>query len=377
KGVLGEPDKKRVQRHLADCVMCSDEVERLEAMSNPDNIVHIEEEINHKIDEKLIEKKIRWIPFFKVAASIFLIAGLTSIILWQLDNTSSKMVSEKITQADRPVKNDIALLESETRDIDGHLLTDDARRSANSDELENVAEIPVEEEQDDAPGYFQTEATTSSNQVAQDQQRTITASGAAVTEETALGGNSGRVSEDVVSDNVYLPVSARSETSEIVMNEATVTKTERGRSNRNATQSPVFAQEASKDSESEISTIALERTDADSSSNHEFEIAVSQYSEGQYQTALRKLNRLSDSQYVVFYRGMCHYYLNNFTDATSNLSLLINDNTFSLFEDAQWFYALSLFKNRKFTESKTVLLIITEGKGKYADRATELLNSIP
>ncbi|MDD3877975.1 MAG: hypothetical protein PHT69_15240, partial [Bacteroidales bacterium] len=75
KGVLGEPDKKRVQRHLADCVMCSDEVEGLEAMSNPDNIVHIEDEINHKIDEKLIEKKIRWIPFFKVAASIFLIAG--------------------------------------------------------------------------------------------------------------------------------------------------------------------------------------------------------------------------------------------------------------------------------------------------------------
>jgi len=114
KGELNRADAKSIESHMADCPMCSDEIEGIEALPFPDLIKSIESDINKEIDSKNIEKKRHWFPIFRIAASILLLLGLTAIIMWQLESkTSIKQLAEKSDDAQKNEVTEIALLEEQ------------------------------------------------------------------------------------------------------------------------------------------------------------------------------------------------------------------------------------------------------------------------
>lgn len=86
-GKLSRAEKRAVEEHLTECEMCNDELEGLLLINPPEKADAIVAEINAEIDKRLAPGKEKSFPFFfRIAASIVLLGGLAFLLVYQLPN---------------------------------------------------------------------------------------------------------------------------------------------------------------------------------------------------------------------------------------------------------------------------------------------------
>ena len=55
QGILSTQEQHRIEKHLLDCEFCSDSLEGIQLMKNPNSLLSIEEELNLEIDFKGVD----------------------------------------------------------------------------------------------------------------------------------------------------------------------------------------------------------------------------------------------------------------------------------------------------------------------------------
>lgn len=128
-GSLSREEKRKVEMHLADCEMCSDELDGLSLLENPAKLSLIVDELNEKIDKKtqnstkvLFLQRIK--PYYSIAALLLVLVSITIFLYFNNAN------SDKMEMADNMAKEEIEL--SEEPVIEEELLAEDKSISADT-----------------------------------------------------------------------------------------------------------------------------------------------------------------------------------------------------------------------------------------------------
>ncbi|HPI45433.1 MAG TPA: zf-HC2 domain-containing protein [Tenuifilaceae bacterium] len=97
QGKLSGKERNLVEKHLLECEMCSDELEGLTNLLEPERIVEIETELNSMVDQRTMPR-ISWLNpkvVYRVAAVAVLTIGVSTLLyLFVLKTTPPTMMSE-------------------------------------------------------------------------------------------------------------------------------------------------------------------------------------------------------------------------------------------------------------------------------------------
>jgi len=107
KGELSSKEAHMVERHVADCPMCADELEGLSLLANPEQIHTIEKKLNKQIDKRLASPFIHRAnrtTWLRIAATLLLFVGVSSLVLWvSITNNRNDMFAEGMYNNDELV----------------------------------------------------------------------------------------------------------------------------------------------------------------------------------------------------------------------------------------------------------------------------------
>lgn len=98
---LSDSDKRNVEMHLADCEMCSDELEGLSLLKNPGNLAFIINNLNEKIDLKAKSKLVflqRIRPYYSAAALILVLISISTFLLLNDFSTSNQEMADSMSK---------------------------------------------------------------------------------------------------------------------------------------------------------------------------------------------------------------------------------------------------------------------------------------
>ena len=88
QGKLAAQEHALMQSHMLTCELCADIKEGIDAMANPDQLVHIVGKLNTAIDKQLATKKARILPiYYWLSAAAILLVSL-SVLFFQLPQES-------------------------------------------------------------------------------------------------------------------------------------------------------------------------------------------------------------------------------------------------------------------------------------------------
>ncbi len=113
-GRLSDSEKHRIEAHLVDCEMCSDEIEGLSLMKDPEQLPAIVEELDHKIAasrHRILRMRSRHI--LAAAAVIVLLVGAVFILRYAVWQQKDPLISEQKLQEDDTKEEDILRTEFE------------------------------------------------------------------------------------------------------------------------------------------------------------------------------------------------------------------------------------------------------------------------
>ena len=107
KGELSSKEAHMVERHVADCPMCADELEGLSLLANPEQINTIENKLNKQIDKRLASPFIHRAnrtTWLRIAATLLLFVGVSSLVVWvSITNNRNDMFAEGMYNNDELV----------------------------------------------------------------------------------------------------------------------------------------------------------------------------------------------------------------------------------------------------------------------------------
>lgn len=107
KGELSSKEAHMVERHMADCPMCADELEGLSLLANPEQIHTIENKLNKQIDKRLASPFIHRASrttWLRIAATLLLFVGVSSLVVWvSITNNRNDMFAEGMYNNDELV----------------------------------------------------------------------------------------------------------------------------------------------------------------------------------------------------------------------------------------------------------------------------------
>jgi TonB family protein len=111
-GELSGMEMNRVERHIAICHMCADEIEGLSMLQSPGDIHGIANEINRRIDERLsISKTTRFtVPYYmKIAASLVVLMAISMLVYYSTKQITPPLImSEQISKKEEKISFEAA-----------------------------------------------------------------------------------------------------------------------------------------------------------------------------------------------------------------------------------------------------------------------------
>jgi len=113
-GRLSDSEKHRIETHLADCEMCSDDIEGLSLMKDPEQLPAIVKELEHKIAtgrHRILRMRSRHI--LAAAAVIVLLVGAVFILRYAVWQQKDPLISEQKLREDDTKEEDILQTEFE------------------------------------------------------------------------------------------------------------------------------------------------------------------------------------------------------------------------------------------------------------------------
>jgi len=390
EGKLSETEKKEIEKHLIDCEMCNDEVEGLMLIGDQSNINVIESEINTRIDKLLVQqKKTNFSFIFKIAASILLFAGLSTIIYFQFKNVKHIDIAE-YNETDIEEKN---ISEEESGVIDSIEIIEDNKISA-SDERPDIDESPQQRSADRKTStgmankepqtvHIYTDDIQFENDIAYAPVEESVAE-TDKTEQLAETRNDGEKKEDEsVSKNAETVTISYTQALETTVASGKKKDFSKEKSNKNrhketASQTGSTISDAEAPPAAEGATAGLVSGDA-LNSNQELQLAIENINTENYNIALQLLEtpKFKDSkdEKVLYYKALCFYKLNNFQKAYSIFKEIMNSES-TLKYNIQWYYALSLLAIDKKEEAKKQLEEIINSSSPFVPAAQEELDKL-
>lgn len=348
QGKLSGKERNLVEKHLLECEMCSDELEGLSNLSEPERIAEIETELNSMVDKRTAPR-ILWLNpkvIYRVAAVAVLTIGVSTLLYYfVLKTTPPTMMSEsQMPTVSAEMSDSIAPLE--------------------------VTSIPKDATE-------RSESQKKESKLVERSAPTIVA-------------NNMQIAEDVFIADSEIEVFDTDEKEAAVLAEKVITADSAAIVSTNA-------------------TIAGQQTDALRAANYEakkeelatvsegarlskkavvgfaqpmptIESALKIYNQKNYRVALNEFNTLysqgSITDTVVYYRAMCNYNLKFFADAVVGFQLLSEKAESEFFYDSQWYYALSLVELGRNDEAKAIFEEILQNGSPYRKQATMEIEKI-
>ena len=122
---LTAEDKHIVEQHLADCPMCTDALEGLSYMKNPDKLGAYINLINAEVDARIRPKRRTLIyrikPAYSIAAALILLFGIAYILKisffdFKQDSAVAEQMIEKTEKAEEPSDETLPVIEEAKED---------------------------------------------------------------------------------------------------------------------------------------------------------------------------------------------------------------------------------------------------------------------
>lgn len=347
KGRLSGKERNLVERHLLKCEMCSDELDGLTNLSEPERIVEIETELNSKVDKRTTSR-ILWLNpkvIYRVAAVAVLTIGVSTLLYYFVLKTSpSTMMSEsQMPTVSAEMSDSIAPLEVTSMPKDA------TERSESQKKESKLVERPA------AP--------------------TIVA-------------NKMQIAEDVFIADSEIEVFDTDEKEAAVLAEKVITADSAAIVSSNAALAGQQADalraakyEAKKDelaTVSEGARLSKKAVVGFAQPMPTIESALKNYNQKNYRVALNEFNTLysqgSITDTVVYYRAMCNYNLKFFADAVVGFQLLSKKAKSEFFYDSQWYHALSLVEVGRNDEAMDLFEAISKSDSPFKNSAAKKID---
>ena len=355
RGILSPSEQHRIEKHLLDCEMCSDALEGIQMMEDPNSLLAIEQELNLEVDEMIHAKdetKVRVLFPWRMAAAIALIF-VSTFVLWMVipKNNQQELISEKtvpypvpgdskaVSEQEIQVANEFSIQETPNE------LTRSASKIKSNSEMEveafaSDAEIP------NAPAQI-AEPNTSN-------------------EETSDESFNNARTEDVVvakkKENKNIEVDAG-----IALSEVTSTKST---SRSKASQSQDAATIAtSRDDQKEI----LEKENPEEAI---FNQGIKDYQNKKYLKAIQSFELCKVKPEALFYSGVSYFLLENPHTALEKLGNYLQSTHATYKEAATWYSGLSYLNIDNKTAAKQAFEKVVLLDGEFKKDAIEMLKNL-
>ncbi|NOZ34066.1 MAG: hypothetical protein GXO80_02070 [Chlorobi bacterium] len=373
-GTLNAEELRRVELHIADCPMCSDEIDGYTLLKDKKTLPNIIDSLNEKIDKSATASKT--IPlhssskksltkrFISIAASLILLLGAGYIINFYMNSEKNNLAEAPLTEKIKPGEKEITdeninnekkyseksiteknIIENDTKNIDN-------LRKDNKVENDKIADVETED------NTVKTALSEKENDK--------------VKEEKAED------KKEISNDIIFSAGSADDRT----------TKEKNDISVGSSINEPKLSE--NKKSSNDISfmiTRGAKFKNKNTVSKKEIEkykslreSALLSYGMNIYDEVLKDFNsylKYKPNDYEILYKtGFSNYKLKHYNKAISNFNKVISEGINRYAEDARWYKANSLIKLGKKEDAKTILNSIIVKNGKYQNQALDLLNNL-
>lgn len=354
-GNLSAEKIHKLEKHLADCEMCNDELEGLSIFKNTKKLPLIIKSLNNRIDSYFSEKTI--IPTIKksetknfsikrilsIAASIALLITVGYFI-----NNFANKTSNNLAQTEIPNEN-----------ITEEKILVNPKLEDNIDVKENITETKDDEKSNT------TNLTENSNieQVTNENEGVNNVANNLDEQEIKLT-SSLATSNEITEVNEEEDVSVPSVGSPSKLPEKTV---------------------AENTKEDKVSFLGTRRGIIKSKNNKKSSIDYSNlrrsgllsYDVKTYKDAVIDFDKylaFKTNDFEIIYKtGMSYFYMDKYKFAISKFNKIISAKNIKYFEDAQWYKATALLNLGKNDDALTLLKQIESAKGKYSKKAKDVI----
>ncbi len=352
KGELSGLERNQIERHLATCEMCSDELEGLSIMEHPERIDEISLELNQRID-KLTAKPEREIPYLgiylRIAASIIFIIGVSTIAYFTAFRNESAIMPHYAEMEAMDIASPSPLQDS-SNDVM-------FRSIAKADKMENQS-LGLKKE----------------------------------TRKIDVAENDARYVAPVVVDSVKSDDEVFGLLDDKISEEIVVAEIKTAEVNQFVAESIVQAAPASAERKSSLAVggVAKKMVSADIDKSKEEaenlsytqskENAIRLYFKNKYVEALAIFDAISrnhaDNDTLAFYNSLCTFHLNRFDETIRSIGVLANNPNSVFYNQAKWYYAQALIGTDKKEDAIIILEQIVKENSTYRKEARKELEKL-
>ncbi|MFN8255183.1 MAG: tetratricopeptide repeat protein [Bacteroidales bacterium] len=353
EGKLNEKEKNSVEIHLASCQMCADEFEGLMLVPDKSNIEQTVFSLNTQVDEILAKtnKKIPFLmPINLMAAIILFLIGFTWYATYYLRLSQHKQ--QELAQA----------IDENYFKKDGEILIL-MPESALSESEKNLKRI-----KSDTPVKNLKPTENIANGISESKEIADVTSGE--NEELAVITEDSLERKKILADDNFDEITEKDKNlaarEEIAMNEDTKKKVAEG------------IQEENKELKNK--THAKKNELAKTNNSDFFEKGLIEFKQKKFEEAIRLFNKSINNQLHIdesyYYIALAYENLENFNEAISNYNKVIEIKKSNFYEEALWNKSQIQLKLENFKPAVNTLQQIKQLNGKYAPRATNLIDSL-
>ena len=360
RGELSGFERNQVERHLATCEMCSDEYEGLISIQDPSKIKIIANKLNERIDEIVSTQKDKSIPlwgtYLKIAASIVLILGISSLVLFYAtfkETPKHFMAENEIFDiaAPSPILESSKLIDKEA--IGGIENQINKEKIAQGKSLEKKSEEGAKLEQPAMVKYIAPVVADSISQMVTNDEM-IAEVKPEMIDTQKVADSEAVVMEEVVT--TAYGVAKKAEARDVS-----------GR-NKLSNMEPVAGVAITKDRKNNSDYLNRKT------------LAIDLYDSQKYRNALSvfiKLKRdFPSNDSVIYYTALCNYQLKRYIESINEFKAIVGNPKSLLYSKAKWYYALSLKNEGRVNEAKSILMQIIEEDSTLKADANKELQSI-
>ena len=356
QGILSTQEQHRIEKHLLDCEFCSDSLEGIQLMKNPNSLLSIEEELNLEIDsmtseeeEENNDKVIVLFPW-RMAAAIALIF-ISTFTLWMVipKNNTQELMSEKSVAYPAP----------------SEILSEPLQES-------QVMQVPNEQS-----------APLSKSQAPTVLEREVRVEDATVesTPESKEKGN-----EETFS---AVPATKAKEESDqattVFSNEVAKVTDEKPSTSENVQSGTSLSEVAVEQKKSAIRTTTSSNRKQDAGASDDsnkynsddlYKKGIKEYKNKKYAAAIALLEQCTNKPDALFYTGVSYFLIENPHLALSTLEKYIQTNQTIYREATIWYMGLSYLKLDNKSAAKQSFEKVLPLKGEFEKQAMEMLKSL-
>ena len=356
QGILSTQEQHRIEKHLLECEFCSDAMEGIQLMKNPNSLLSIEEELNLEIDSMTSEEeedsddKVKVLFPWRIAAAIALIF-VSTFTLWMVipKNNTQELMSEKSVAYPAPSE-----------------ISSEPLQESQMMQVPNEQSAPLSKSQ--APTVLEREVQVED----------------ALTESTPELKE--KANEEIFS---AVPASKAKEESDqatsVSSNEVVEVADEKPSAKENVQSGRSLSEVAVVQKKSAIrtTTSSAQQQDAGASDDSNkyntddlYKKGIKEYKNKKYAAAIAFLEQCTNKPEAVFYTGVSYFLIDNPHLALSTLEKYIQTNQSTYREAACWYMGLSYIKLDNKSAAKQSFEKVLSFKGEFEKQAIEMLKSL-